>query len=91
MALVCAVPGAPGFVGQFHVPVVITLVMITPGMNVDEAKAFAIINHLMQLPPVLILGIYFLITDDFSITALASEGEQLQHEEEEHAEQVEEV
>lgn len=91
LSVFIAVPGAPGFVGQFHVPVVITLVMITPGMNVDEAKAFAIINHLMQLPPVLILGIYFLITDDFSITALASEGEQLQHEEEEHAEQVEEV
>lgn len=84
LSVFIAVPGAPGFVGQFHVPIVITLVMIIPDMNVDEAKAFAIINHLIQLPPVFILGIYFLITDDFSITALASEGEQLQHDEADH-------
>ncbi|MFP6581869.1 MAG: lysylphosphatidylglycerol synthase transmembrane domain-containing protein [Candidatus Hydrogenedentota bacterium] len=84
LSVFIAAPGAPGFIGQYHVPIVITLVMILPDMNVDEAKAFALINHLIQLPPVLILGAYFLITDGFSITALASEGEQMQHEEAEH-------
>jgi uncharacterized protein (TIRG00374 family) len=80
LSVFIAVPGAPGFVGQFHVPIVITLVMVVSGINIDEAKAFAIVNHLIQLPPVFILGIYFLITDDFSITSLASEGKELSHE-----------
>lgn len=84
LSVFIAVPGAPGFVGQYHVPVVITLVMVVPAMNIDHAKAFAIINHLIQLPPIIITGLYFLITDDFNITTLASEGEQLQHEETEH-------
>ncbi len=84
LSVFIAVPGAPGFVGQFHVPIVITLVMVVSGMNIDQAKAFAIINHLIQLPPVIILGVYFLITDDFSITSLASEGQELSHEDTQH-------
>lgn len=87
LSVFIAIPGAPGFVGQYHVPVVITLVMIVPNINIDHAKAFAIINHLIQLPPIIITGVYFLVTDDFNITALASEGEQLQHEEAEHVTQ----
>ena len=84
LSVFIAVPGAPGFVGQYHVPVVITLVMVAPGMNIDHAKAFAIINHLIQLPPIIISGMYFLITDDFNIKSLASEGQELQHDETEH-------
>ena len=81
LSVFIAVPGAPGFVGQYHVPIVITLVMIVSGINIDQAKAYAIVNHIIQLPPILIVGVYFLITDDFSITALASEGKELSHEE----------
>lgn len=84
LSVFIAAPGAPGFVGQYHIPVVITLVMVMPGMNIDQAKAFAIINHLIQLPPIFLVGVYFLITDDFNISALASEGKELSHEEVDH-------
>jgi glycosyltransferase 2 family protein len=81
LSVFIAVPGAPGFVGQFHVPVVITLVMIVSGINIDQAKAFAIINHLAQLPPIILSGGYFLFKDGFQLTSLAHEGEEKVHEE----------
>lgn len=91
LSVFISAPGAPGFVGQYHVPVVITLVMIMPNMNVDEAKAFAIINHLIQLPPVFILGIYFLMTDNFGLGSLASEGQKLSHDADEGKETEDEL
>lgn len=81
LAVFIAVPGAPGFVGQFHVPIVITLVMILPGINIDQAKAFAIINHLAQLPPLIISAWYFMWKDGFKLTSLAHEGEEMAHKE----------
>ncbi|PCJ54747.1 MAG: hypothetical protein COA73_14020 [Candidatus Hydrogenedentota bacterium] len=83
LSVFIAAPGAPGFVGQFHVPVVICLIMVMPSMNVNDAKAYAIISHLIQLPPIFLLGLYFLITDNFglgSLGSLASEGQKLSHE-----------
>jgi len=81
LAVAISIPGAPGFVGQFHVPVVLTLVMVLPGMNIDHAKAFAIVNHLIQLPPVIILGAFFLWKDGFGLTSLAKEGQEMSEEE----------
>ena len=72
-----AVPGAPGFVGQFHVPIVITLVMLIAGIDVDLAKAVAIIAHLAQLPPIGILGIYSLATSGMGLLQLNKEGAEL--------------
>ena len=72
-----AAPGAPGFVGQFHVPIVITLVMLIAGIDVDLAKAVAIIVHLTQLPPVAILGIHSLATSGMGLLQLNKEGAEL--------------
>jgi hypothetical protein len=77
LAVFISVPAAPGFIGTYHIPVVLTLVMVMPGINIDQAKAFAIINHLMQLPPVLILGTIFLMKDGFGLTSLAKEGQEM--------------
>jgi len=76
-----AAPGAPGFVGQFHVPIVITLVMLIAGIDVDLAKAVAIIVHLMQLPPIGFLGVYFLTTEHVGLLQLRRESVELQSEE----------
>jgi glycosyltransferase 2 family protein len=86
LSVFIAAPGAPGFVGQYHVPVVICLLMVMPTLNVNDAKAYAIVSHLIQLPPIFLLGLYFLITDDFglgSLGTLASEGQKLSHESDE--------
>lgn len=79
-------PGAPGFVGQFHVPIVITLVMLVPGIDVDRAKAVAIVIHLLNLPPIGILGVHALLTEHVGLFQLRKESRALQADEKAQAE-----
>lgn len=72
-----SLPGAPGFVGQFHIPIVITLVMLIPDIDVSQAKAMAIMAHLFQLPFIGFFGVYCLMREDLHLLALRTEGEQL--------------
>ena len=69
LAIFIGVPGAPGFVGQFHAPLVITLAMILPPAlyNDPEAKAFAIVMHLSTLPAIIVTGIVCLYIDRAAI------------------------
>ena len=77
LAVAISAPNTPGFVGQFHVPIVVALVMTVPSLGADAAKAYAIVLHLMQLPPVLILGVYCLMRERMGLLQLRSEGEEL--------------
>lgn len=63
-----SVPGMPGFVGQFHLPIVFVMVMV--GFVPDEAKALAILFHGMNMVPVVSLGVFCLATTDLSIREL---------------------
>ena len=47
----------PGLVGQYHVPVVASLLMMLPGMDVNQAKAIAIVAHLIAVVPPVVLGV----------------------------------
>lgn len=76
LAVFIAAPNTPGFVGQFHVPIVLALVMTIPSMDTDTAKAYAIVFHLMQLPPIGILGVYCLMREQMGLLQLRSEGEE---------------
>lgn len=76
LAVFIAAPNTPGFVGQFHVPIVLALVMTIPSIDTDAAKAYAIVFHLMQLPPVGILGAYCLMREHMGLLQLQSEGEE---------------
>lgn len=60
-----SVPGAPGFVGQFHVPIVLALVMI--GVAPDEAKGMAILFHLINVAPIFVLGMIALWMEDLRL------------------------
>ena len=70
-------PGAPGFVGQFHVPLVIGIVLTVPAASVDTAKAYAIVTHVIQLPPVILFGVYSLMATDLSLGNLARESSKI--------------
>ena len=83
LAVFIAAPGAPGFVGQFHAPIVIALVMILPGIDVNHAKAFAIVNHLLNFPPLIILAAYSLMTEHLGIAELGVEGARIAEAEDE--------
>lgn len=76
LAVAISVPNAPGFIGQFHVPIVLALVMTIPTIDTNSAKAYAIVFHLMQLPPVAILGAYCLTREHMGLLQLQSEGEE---------------
>jgi uncharacterized protein (TIRG00374 family) len=63
----------PGLVGQYHIPVVASLLMVTPGMDSNEAKAFAIVAHLVALMPPVTLGIFSMFREHLHIGDLIPE------------------
>ena len=63
----------PGLVGQYHIPVVASLLMVLPSMDSDEAKAVAIVAHLVALIPPTTLGIYSMLREHLRITDLIPE------------------
>jgi uncharacterized protein (TIRG00374 family) len=75
-----AAPNTPGFIGQFHVPLVLGLLLTVPDVGTHTAKAFAIVYHAIQLPPVFILGIACLLGERMNLFQLRSEGETLARE-----------
>jgi len=72
-----AAPAAPGFVGTFHMPLVIAIALTVPDSSMDVAKAFALVVHFIQLPPVIIYGVYSLMSTNLSLRSLAQEGNEL--------------
>jgi hypothetical protein len=60
----------PGLVGQYHIPVVASLLMVMPSMGSDEAKAVAIVAHLVALIPPVALGIFSLFREQLRIIDL---------------------
>lgn len=72
LAVAISVPGPPGFIGQFHAPIVICLVILS---NTDDttAKAFAILIHIVNLVPIAIIGFICIVMERFSVTELAHE------------------
>jgi len=73
LAVAISVPGAPGFVGQFHVPIVVGIVMLMPEVGVSKAKAVAITAHLMNLIPVYVVGIFCLFWERLGFLELTKE------------------
>lgn len=71
-----SIPGPPGFIGQFHIPVVIAFVMLVPNINVDHAKGAAIVMHLMNLPPVALFGVWSLVRENVGLFELQKQAQQ---------------
>lgn len=70
LAVAISAPGTPGFVGQFHIPIVIALVMLFPDIDISKAKALAIVAHIANLIPVYIIGIFCLYWEGFGFLEL---------------------
>ena len=56
IALFVIVPLAPGLVGQFHLAVLACLLMALPAVSLDEARAVALVMHLVAVVPIAVLG-----------------------------------
>ncbi|HPO12582.1 MAG TPA: lysylphosphatidylglycerol synthase transmembrane domain-containing protein [Candidatus Hydrogenedentes bacterium] len=75
LALAISLPGAPGFIGQFHAAIVAAMVITMPNINLDVARAIAIVAHLVNLIPVYIVGFYCLYLEGFGLIELKRQTE----------------
>ncbi len=81
LSIFIAAPNTPGFVGQFHIPIVLALVMTVPDVSVSSAKAYAIVAHLIQFPPIIAFGVWGLMREHMGLLQLQREGEAVAEEE----------
>jgi len=51
-----ALPGAPAFVGAYHIAVAVAVLIAAPDADVSTAKAAAIVNHIVYFMPIFICG-----------------------------------
>tara|TARA_R110002096_G_scaffold15071_6_gene53171 strand:- start:6903 stop:7952 length:1050 start_codon:yes stop_codon:yes gene_type:complete len=72
-ALFIAFPLTPGMIGQFHLSVMISLMIAIPETQAAEAKAVAIVTHMVGCLPLIILGMICSFREGFSIKALKQE------------------
>jgi len=86
LSIVIALPSTPGFVGPFHLGVMLGLVFVTSGITEDSAKAMAIYAHLVNLIPLCLTGIHSLRRQHVGLLQLEEEAEHLEEEAEAEAE-----
>jgi len=85
LAFFVGVPGTPGMLGQFHVPLVGGVLMVSPDTEIASAVALAILAHIVNLIPVFILGGYSFLNVHMNLSEIAEEGAKLEEEEEEES------
>lgn len=62
-----AVPNAPGYVGTFHLAIVIGLLLGSPRIDLNLALGFAIYYHLNAFLPSVLIGLVFAWRDELTI------------------------
>lgn len=73
VAVAVSMPGAPGFIGQFHAAIVVAMIITMPEVKLDVARALAIVTHLVNLVPVTIAGVICLYLEGFGLGELRRE------------------
>ena len=89
LAMAVSMPGAPGFIGQFHFGLIVPTFLL---MNVDmanpdavnaaynETLALAIVGHLINVGPVFVAGLWSLWAENAGLLQLQRESEAAQAE-----------
>ncbi len=78
LAVFVSVPGAPGLIGQFHIPIVLAVLILSPETSPDEAKAAAIMLHLLNFIPLAAMGVYCLVREKMGLIELTRESARAQ-------------
>lgn len=78
VAVFISVPGAPGFIGQFQLGVVASLLMTIPDLNLGDALALAIVSHVANFVCVAILGVYSLYREGLNLFELSRQTQRIQ-------------
>jgi uncharacterized protein (TIRG00374 family) len=80
LSIVISLPGAPGFVGQFHAAIMVAVLILLPDTPANTARAMAIASHLLNLLPIALTGIYCIYRENLGLLQLQREGEQAEAE-----------
>lgn len=76
LSLAISLPGAPGFIGQFHLGVMLGLYIAVGDVELEVAKAIAILTHLFNLIPVVLIGLYCLMREQLGLLELQRESKE---------------
>ncbi len=74
LAVAVSIPGLPGFVGPFHIAIMGGLYITNPAVDLNAAFAAAIMAHLLNLVPVVMVGAYCLYLEGFGLLELRRSG-----------------
>lgn len=77
VAVFISLPGPPGFIGPYHAGVAGSLLLANPALEMDLARAMAIVGHLVNLIPVVVVGVWCLSTEKLSLRQLQEEGDEI--------------
>ena len=77
LAIFLVAPIMPGMVGQFHIPIVLAIVATAPHTLPDEAKAVAIVAHLVNLIPIIASGLICLYIEKVGMGDLGRQMKQV--------------
>ena len=70
IAIFISPPGMPGFIGQFHLAIVLSMMMLVPNVSPNDAKAVAIVVHLLNILYVYVIGIFCLFWEKLGLMEL---------------------
>lgn len=79
LAVFISIPGPPGFIGPFHAGVVGGLILANPDVNINAARAMAIVGHLFNLIPIVIIGVICLSFERLELLELSRQSENVEN------------
>ncbi|HOV33255.1 MAG TPA: lysylphosphatidylglycerol synthase transmembrane domain-containing protein [Candidatus Hydrogenedens sp.] len=73
LSIVISVPGAPGFIGQYHAGVMGGLLLTVPQIDLNIARAIAILAHGANFISVILVGLICIYIEQFSTHSSSEE------------------
>jgi len=80
LAICISAPGAPGMIGQFQLGIVVGLVMAAPDVDDSKAKALSLVIYVLNLVPVVAVGMFCLFWERFGFLELSRESSRVKTE-----------
>ncbi len=71
VSLAVSIPSSPGFIGTMELGVLAALHIIKPAITRNEGLSYAIVVHVVQVLPVVVIGLIYLWTEHLTIAELA--------------------
>jgi glycosyltransferase 2 family protein len=78
LSVAISLPSTPGFAGVFHFAIFFSVLFTMPETDANVARALAIVAHLVNLIPVVVVGIFCLYLEDLGLFQLQRESRKVQ-------------